>query len=89
MKHRDTPIKIDFFNAGKKLDIYEGEEIKTGKTGYANTKALGIKYTNEILKKEKSDFPRDYLSAFKKKDDLADAYLQGLQYLYSHQKIYI
>jgi len=89
MKHRNTQIKIEFFNAGKKLEVYEGEILQTGKTGYANTKALGIKYANEIIKKEKSDFPKDYLSAFKKKDDLADAYLQGLQYLYSHQKIYI
>jgi hypothetical protein len=84
-KNAGAPIKIDFFNAGKKLDIYTGDEIDVSKkTKYAKTKYLGVEYAKYFLKKNtQDDFNETYLAQFKKKDDLADAYLQGMQYIWS------
>ena len=54
----------------------------TTKSSYNNAKKLAILVTQNLL--ETNDFLNDYLEFFKehkKKDDLADSYLQGLQYL--------
>lgn len=54
----------------------------TTKSSYNNAKKLAILVTQDLL--ETNDFLNEYLEFFKenkKKDDLADSYLQGLQYL--------
>ena len=58
-----------------KLIKLKGDEAKT----YKLTKALGIKYCYAMIK----PFPEwtGLLDSAKKKDDLADALLQGLKYL--------
>tara|TARA_B100001248_G_scaffold248331_1_gene220541 strand:- start:711 stop:1445 length:735 start_codon:yes stop_codon:yes gene_type:complete len=61
------------------------EKPKT-KSSYNNAKKLAILVTQDILEKKQFNNinPSDYIDFFKenkKKDDLADSYLQGLQYL--------
>lgn len=77
----DSPIKnIALFNAGRKLDIYDGpkiEGIKDSST-YAGRKKLSIAYTQYFLKENKEKL--DFFNKNKKKDDLADSYLQCLTY---------
>lgn len=88
MKLRESKVKIDFFNASKKLDIYEGEEIETNKTTkYGKTKSLSIEYCKKFLDiYGNNDYNLNYLNKFKKKDDLADSYLQALQYCFKNKK---
>ncbi len=77
----ESPVKnIALFNAGRKLDIYDGPDLNTSKDEktYAGRKALSIEYTRYFLK----SFPEklDFFNKNNKKDDLADAYLQCLTY---------
>jgi len=72
---------IALFNANKKLDIYDGDEIDTkGKSGYALRKYLSIEYTKYFLRKNEFNEKLEYFEKNKKMDDLADCYLQGLTY---------
>ena len=72
---------IALFNANKKLDIYDGEEIDTkGKSGYALRKYLSIEYTRYFLRKNGFEDRIEFFEKNKKMDDLADCYLQGLTY---------
>lgn len=57
-----------------KLIKLKGDEAKT----YKLTKSLGIKYCRRLL--EKQDNWINFLDSYKKKDDLADAFLQGMYY---------
>ena len=59
----------------QKLVKLKGDEAKT----YKLTKALGIKYCKEMIK----IYPEwlDKINSFKKQDDLADAFLQGMYYI--------
>lgn len=74
---------IYLFSARNKLNIYDGPEIECTKSNeYAKRKYLSIEYTKYFLAK----IP-DRLSWFnehKKKDDLADCYLQALTFYKSH-----
>jgi hypothetical protein len=80
-----SPIDtIEMINARNKLKAYKGPTIECEiKDKYKRTKYLGIKYCeymileNENIKQEY----RDLLEESKKKDDLADAYLQGIYWL--------
>ena len=49
------------------------------KEKYKLTKALGIKYTKQLLKNSPEWL--EHLAKYKKQDDLCDAYLQGRYYL--------
>ena len=51
---------------------------KKGK--YAQNKYLSVEYTKEMIKEEKEDFIRLFNES-KKKDDLADSYLQGIYWI--------
>ena len=78
---------IALFNANKKLDIYDGPEIDTkGKSGYTLRKYLSVEYTKYFLKKNEFNENLEYFEKNKKKDDLADCYLQGLTYYKSFNK---
>ena len=60
----------------------KNEEIEkpNTKSSYNNSKKLAILVTQNILEKEKNEY-LDFFNENKKKDDLADSYLQGIQYL--------
>ena len=70
---------------GKKLiQFNESEDILKIKTKYNRNKKLAILYTNYFLEKELYSDYNKYNTLFnehKKKDDLSDAFLQGLYYI--------
>jgi hypothetical protein len=72
---------IQYWNAGNKLKRF----LKT-KTTYAQRKKIGIKLTNYLLEEH---FPEQivYFKAHKKKDDLADCFLQLFDYLGKNEKL--
>lgn len=71
--------KIDFVSPTNKLKCYDGPKIEcTRKSKYAQRKFFAIEHTKYFLK----EYP-EYLEKFlknKKKDDLADSFLQALYY---------
>ena len=71
--------RIDFVSPTNKLKCYDGPPIDcTKKSKYAQRKYFAIEHTKYFLK----DYP-EYLEIFsknKKKDDLADSFLQALYY---------
>lgn len=71
-------LKIDNDNTVKMLS-----KTSDGKK-YKITKELGIKYCKRLLKNEPEKLA--YLEKFKKKDDLCDAFLQGVYYLDFYKK---
>ena len=74
--------KIILFNPRAKLNIYDGPEIKSNKKNkYAERKFLSVEYTKYFLAKhKKNNMWIDFFNTNKKKDDLADSYLQALTY---------
>ena len=76
--------KMAMFSARNKLEAYDGPEIDFShiKTKYTRTKKLSIAYTKYMLvESEQSQEMNELFENSKKKDDLADAYLQGLTYI--------
>ncbi len=75
MKH--TP-HIEFISASNKLKMFMTKK----KTTYTERKAESVEITAELLetKEEFKEF-KGYLNKNKKKDDLADCFLQGIYYL--------
>ena len=75
MKH--TP-HIEFISAANKLKMFMTKK----KTTYTERKAESVEITAELLetKEEFVNF-KGYLNKNKKKDDLADCFLQGIYYL--------
>jgi len=75
---------IQFISATNKLKYF----IEEGKkTEYKERKKMGVEITNTILTNKNA---QDHLSFFikhKKKDDLADSFLQGMWYLIHHSHI--
>lgn len=82
---------IKLINASNKLkvgknfhEINNKEEIIKIKNKYNRNKKLAIEYTNKLLKEkvpENYDELNEYFNNNKKKDDLSDAFLQGLYYI--------
>lgn len=84
MRH-SHPYEVKLFNASKKLKAYDGPEIKTTKKIYAKRKFLSIEYTKYFIKKFKIETKwLDVFTLAKKKDDLADCYLQALTYYHRY-----
>lgn len=75
---------LEMINARNKLKAYKGPEIKCEiKDKYKRTKFLGIEYC-KIMINENDNIQGKYIKLLedsKKKDDLADAYLQGIYYI--------
>jgi hypothetical protein len=75
---------IEMINARNKLKAYKGPEIPCDiKDKYKRTKYLGVEYCRKMIHENEKIDPK-WLSLFdssKKKDDLSDAYLQGMYYL--------
>ena len=83
IQERDM-VSIELINARNKLKAYKGPEIPCDiKDKYKRTKYLGIEYCRKMIN-ENNKIDSKWLSLFessKKKDDLSDAYLQGMYYL--------
>ena len=73
---RNDNIKIEFISSANKLKGATTEASKV-KLTYSDRKKLGIKYCLELIDIGWSN----YFSTHKKKDDLADSFLQGYWYI--------
>ena len=79
--NQDSNIEdIQMINARNKLKAYEGPVVPCDiKDKYKRTKFLGIQYClSMIVESEQDDQWLNLFTTSKKKDDLADAYLQGI-----------
>ena len=78
---------IELINARNKLKAYTGPKIECDiKDRYKRTKFLGIQYCLAMISGQGNKQENKWLTLFsdtKKKDDLADAYLQGIYVLKS------
>ena len=73
--------KIHMVNARNKLKVYKGEPLPCPyKEKYKQNKYLSVKYTELMIKNEKDNFIQLFKES-SKKDDLADAYLQGIYWI--------
>ena len=77
-----SPIElIHMVNARNKLKVYKGPKIECNKKNkYAQNKYLSIEYTKCMVNNEIDKF-KTLFNESKKKDDLADAYLQGIYWI--------
>ena len=74
--------KLKDFDIKSKTDINNKSESKNVKTKYSERKKLGIEKCLEILTKDfKFNERIEYFRQHKKKDDLADSFLQGIWFL--------
>lgn len=80
--NNESRIKeLEMINARNKLKVYKGPEIKCDiKETYKRNKWLAIKYCDNMIVDEKEEFKKLFNDS-KKKDDLSDAYLQGIYFL--------
>ena len=79
---QDSPIEtIEMINARNKLKAYNGPHIECKiKDKYKKTKFLGIEYCGQMINSNDKidDKYKELFKNSKKKDDLSDAYLQGM-----------
>ena len=77
-----SPIElIHMVNARNKLKVYKGPKIECNKKNkYAQNKYLSFEYTKCMINNELDKF-KTLFNESKKKDDLADAYLQGIYWI--------
>lgn len=81
MKEDSSIENIHMVNARNKLKVYKGPPIECNKKGkYAQNKYLSVEYTREMIKEDDQQFIKLFEES-KKKDDLADAYLQGIYWI--------
>lgn len=82
---KDKPInKVNYISPSNKLKIENqeeeiNEEIENANNKYKKTKQLSIVHCQDILKYEPKYIA--HIKQFKKMDDLADCFLQGVYYL--------
>ena len=83
VKYMCPSNKLKLANDGdtQKLVKLKGQEAKT----YKLTKALGIKYCTELISMDENTKEKwlEHFNSFKKKDDMADSFLQGIYYVYN------
>ena len=75
---------IQMINARNKLKVYSGPVIECPhKETYKRNKFLAVKYCAYMIKENKEIDPKyhELYESSKKKDDLSDAYLQGIYYI--------
>ena len=81
MNESSSIQNISMVNARNKLKVYKGEKIECNKKGkYAQNKFLSIEYTKKMIDNEDEKL-KELFHGSKKKDDLADAYLQGIYWI--------
>ena len=83
MTDKKITTEIILMSASNKLKVYNGPPIEINvKSKYTKNKKLAIHHTQYILKDNTLNKEKlDYFNTHKKKDDLADALLQGLYYI--------
>ena len=80
-----TIKKIDCFAPRNKLNVYKGdrrkeiEESITCKSVYSRTKRLSVEFTKDMIKDQETWLA--LICGSKKRDDLADSFIQGACYL--------
>ena len=73
--------RLEMINARNKLKVYNGPKIQCDiKDKYKQNKFLAIEYCKKMITNEENKFIELYTNS-KKKDDLADSYLQGIYYI--------
>jgi len=79
---KNKPVEqVHMINARNKLKVYKGPEVECKFTDkYKKNKYLSVEYTKLMILKEEKKFI-DLFNTCKKKDDLADAYLQGIYFI--------
>ena len=79
---KDKPVEqVHMINARNKLKVYKGPEVECKFTDkYKKNKYLSVEYTKNMILNEEKKFI-DLFTESKKKDDLADAYLQGIYFI--------
>jgi len=76
---------IQFVSASNKLKNVDGN-----KATYAERKKLGVEKCLEIISNNESCFPHvDFFKSHKKKDDLADSFLQGIWFIESNKSKFV
>ena len=92
---KNSDIKIDFVSSSNKLkgfakteETKKVEQVETDKQKYAQHKKDGVFYTIQFLEKNEwlSEWKKPMMES-KKKDDLADCFLQGIWFLRSRDLI--
>lgn len=79
-------VDIRMFQPRDKLGVYRGDPVPcTLKSKYARRKRLSVAYTTAMLRQQPLPI-RTIFAESRKKDDLADAYLQGLTFV---QRTYV
>jgi hypothetical protein len=70
-------INIDFISSSNKLKYFENEG-----SSYKDNKKNGVYFCNKVINLNSNNYSSyvNYLDNFKKKDDLADCFLQGIWY---------
>ena len=72
---------VQMINARNKLKVYKGKPIECNKKNkYARNKYLSVEYTKKMILEEEGKF-QELFKESKKKDDLADSYLQGIYWI--------
>ena len=77
--------EVFMLNARNKLKVYKGPFVICSyndykKNKYKKNKFLSVKYTEKMIENECEKF-KELFNHSKKKDDLADAYLQGIYWI--------
>ena len=87
---KSTIENVECMSATNKLKVYDGPEIVCKqKSKYSQRKFLAKEHTKYFLAKYGEDEYLEFFNENKKKDDLADSYLQGLFFLErEHNKKY-
>ena len=81
MKEDSSIETIHMVNARNKLKVYKGTPIECNKKGkYAQNKYLSVEYTKNMIENQ-TDHIKNIFNSSKKKDDLADSYLQGIYWI--------
>lgn len=99
---KNTDIQIDFISSANKLKSFAKPQSKTEESmgskeskesnsqKYSQHKKDGVYYTTQILENNSwLESWKTQVSQSKKKDDLADSFLQGIWFLNSREKITI
>ena len=87
-----TPnAKIEFVSSSNKLKQFQKSQTTSNNaisSDYKQHKLDGVYFTKTILQNNRFLTNWEYILETKKKDDLADCFLQGIWYLYSKKLIY-
>ena len=76
---KNPEIIIEFISSSNKLKMVDDDDDNGEKLDYTNRKKKGIVVCFDLLKND--IVMSEYLKTHKKKDDLADAFLQGIWYI--------